>query len=134
MLDPSAGGVGMKIDLGEIVGGVQQSLTTLARPDKIIAELLDIFRDAHRVLLKMEPALDRLDKITRRLEEKFLDAELSPERFDRLERAIFNIEHATLGVEASLGALPKALRLRIDRGRKQGAGDTYPPPEGPYPR
>jgi len=123
----------MKIDLGEIVGGVQQGLGVLARPDKIVAELLEIIRDSHRIMLKLEPALDRVDKIARQLEEKLLDADVSSDRLARLERAIFNIEHATLGVEASLGALPKALRIRIDRGRKQGAGDA-PPSSGPYPQ
>ena len=122
----------MKNPVSELVEGVQQSFSILARPDKIIAELLDIMRDTHRILLKLEPVVDRMDKVARQLEDRLLDFDSSPERFTRFERAIFNIERATLGVEASLGALPRALRLRIDRGRKPGAGDSAPP-EGPYP-
>ncbi|MGH2795382.1 MAG: hypothetical protein ACRDKG_13885, partial [Actinomycetota bacterium] len=88
---------------------------------------------AHRVLLKIETMVDRLDGTVQEWEGKLSKIEISPERLVRLEKAVFNIERATMGVEATMGALPRVLRTRIDRRRQPAAGDTLPewdPPPG----
>jgi DNA repair ATPase RecN len=114
------------IDVGEIVGGIQQNVSTLFDAARSAPQLLDILRDTHRVMLKMEKMMDRLDSAAQDMEKKLSTIDLSPERIERLERAIFNIERATSGVEATMGALPRVLRTRIDRLRAQSSGETLP--------
>jgi len=117
----------MRIDVGEFVGGIQQNISTLIDAARSAPELLDILRDTHRVLLKMERMMDRLDATAREWEAKLSGVDLSPARIERLERAIFNIERATAGVEATMGALPRVFRSRIDRLRPQTAGEEALP-------
>jgi len=112
----------LRIDLGEIVSGIQQRLGSITTPDKAARELLDILRDTHRILVKLEGMVDRIDETAREWEGKLQGMDLSPQRFERLERAVFNIERATLGVEASMSSLPRVLRTRIDRRRLPAAG------------
>ena len=90
----------------------------------------DFYRDAHRIMLKLEETMDRIDKMATTWDDRVATFELSPERLDRIEQALFNIERGMMGVEASMSALPRALRTRIDRGRKPTAGRT--PPREPY--
>ena len=116
----------MRIDVTEIVGGIQQNVSTLFDAARSAPQLLDILRDTHRVMLKMEKMMDRLDSAAQDLERKFSTIDLSPARIERLEKAIFNIERATSGVEATMGALPRVLRTRIDRLRSQTTGETLP--------
>jgi DNA repair ATPase RecN len=116
----------MRLDVGEIVGGIQQNVSTLFDAARSAPQLLDILRDTHRVMLKMEKMMDRLDAAAQDLERKFSTIDLSPSRIERLEKAIFNIERATSGVEATMGALPRVLRTRIDRLRSQTTGETLP--------
>jgi len=116
----------MRLDVGEIVGGIQQNVSTLFDAARSAPQLLDILRDTHRVMLKMEKMMDRLDSAAQDLERKFSTIDLSPARIERLEKAIFNIERATSGVEATMGALPRVLRTRIDRLRSQTTGETLP--------
>jgi len=113
----------MRLDVGGIVGGIQENVSSLIDAAKSAPELLDILRDTHRVLLKMEKMMDRLDATAQDLEKKFSSVDVSPARIERLERAIFNIERATAGVEATMGALPRVLRSRIDKVRSQTTGD-----------
>ena len=113
----------MRLDVGGIVGGIQDNVSSLIDAAKSAPELLDILRDTHRVLLKMEKMMDRLDATAQELEKKFSSVDVSPARIERLERAIFNIERATAGVEATMGALPRVLRSRIDKVRSQSSGD-----------
>ena len=122
----------MNIDVGDLVRGVQERLSILTHPDRLVSELIDLFRDTHRILLKFETIIDRLDNTAQHWDKKLDDIEISPERLDRIEQALFNIERATLRVEASLGALPKALRARIVKGQRPGAGDTLPPRDPLY--
>ena len=117
----------MRLDVGEIVGGIQQNVSTLFDAARSAPQLLDILRDTHRVLLKMERMMDRLDEAAQDWERKLSTIDLSPARIERLERAIFNIERATAGVEATMGALPRVFRSRIDRLRPQTAGDESLP-------
>ncbi len=116
----------MRIDVGGFVSGVQENISSLVDAAKRAPELLDILRDTHRVLLKMEAVIDRLEKPLTELEEKMSSVNISPERIDRLEKAIFNIERATAGVEATMGALPRVFRTRIERNRPQTAGGELP--------
>jgi hypothetical protein len=113
----------MQIDIGDMVKGIQQRLSLIARPDKAANELLDILRDTHRILVKIETLVDRVDDESKRFLDKLEEMEISPERIARLEKAVFNIERATLGVEASMSALPRVFRTRIDRRRMPAAGE-----------
>jgi hypothetical protein len=122
----------MRVDIGDIVRGVQQRLSVLGAPERLVSELLDMLRDTHRILLRFEETMDRLDKLAQGWDEKISSVDISPERFARLEQALFNIERGMTGVEASVGALPRALRTRIDRGRRPTAGEAPPTPRRPY--
>ena len=121
----------MRIDVTEIVGGIQQNVSTLFDAARSAPQLLDILRDTHRVMLKMEKMMDRLDATAQEWEQKLSKVDLSPARIERLERAIFNIERATAGVEATMGALPRVLRTRIDRLRTQTSGEVAAAPPTP---
>jgi signal transduction histidine kinase len=112
--------------VGDVVAGIQKNMTSLLDAARAYPELMDLARDAGRILKKAEAMLDRLDKPVKLLEEKLDALDISAERLNRLERAVFNIERATGGVEASMSALPRVLRSRIDRLRPQAAGETLP--------
>jgi DNA repair ATPase RecN len=116
----------MRLDISDIVGRIQQQVASVTGNAKTATELLDILRDAHRVLLKIEAMVDRIDETAQKWESKLSNIEVSPERLARLEKAVFNIERATMGVEATMGSLPRALRTRIERRRQPAAGDTLP--------
>ena len=116
----------MRLDIADIVGKIQQQISNVTGNAKTAGDLLDILRDAHRVLLKIEAMVDRLDGTVQEWESKLSKIEVSPERLNRLEKAVFNIERATMGVEATMGSLPRALRTRIERRRQPAAGDTLP--------
>ena len=96
-----------------IVRGVGDRIGAILSADRVARELLDIVRDTHRILLKLERVVDRLDEASAGWERRLQDMEISPESFKRLEAAILNIERGTLGVEAAIQALPKVLRSRI---------------------
>jgi predicted nuclease with TOPRIM domain len=116
--------------VGDVVGGVSRSINSVVDAARAYPELMEIARDAGRVLKKIEALVDRLDKPLKELEEKLSGIDLSKERIERLERAVLNIERATAGVEATMGALPRVLRSRIDRFRPQTAGGVqaeFPP-------
>jgi t-SNARE complex subunit (syntaxin) len=91
---------------------VQARVSFLLSADRQAAEIVEILRDTHRILAKLEAVVDRLDA------QAPDDLEVYSKRFDRLEEAVLNIERATLGVEAALGAMPKALRTRMARERR----------------
>ncbi len=112
--------------------GIQKGIPFISTPERIISELVDMLRDAHRIMLKLEDTMDRLDKMATTWDERIGSFELSPQRLERIEQALFNIERGMIGVEASMSALPRALRTRIDRGRKPSAGQTRREPQQPY--
>jgi Mg2+/Co2+ transporter CorC len=122
----------MKLDVGEMVKGIQQRLPFLSAPERVVSELLDMLRDAHRIMLRLEETMDRFDKMAQSWDERIESIPISAERIDRIEQALFNIERGMMGVEASMSALPRALRVRIDRGRKPIAGDSPTAPRRPY--
>lgn len=112
--------------VGDVVGGIQRNVSSIVDAARVYPELLQIARDAGRVLRKIEAIVDRLDKPLKDLEEKLTGIEISAERIARLERAVFNIERATAGVEATMGALPRVLRSRLEKFRPQTAGGEVP--------
>jgi len=116
------------MDVGDIVKGVQQRLSILTAPERLVNEVLDMLRDAHRVMLRLEDSMDRLDKMVQTWDERLSNVDLTPERFARIEQALFNIERGMASVEASVGVLPRALRTRIDRGKRPTAGGSPPTP------
>lgn len=124
----------MRLDVtgmvSDVVGQVQKNVNTLLDAARSYPELMDLARDAGRVLRKAEAMLDRLDKPLKMLEERLDTLDLSAERINRLEKAVFNIERATSGVEATMGALPRVFRSRIEKLRPQTAGGIQPE----YPR
>ena len=122
----------MRLDVGDMVKGIQHRIPFLNAPERIISELVDMLRDAHRIMLKLEETMDRIDKMATTWDDRIAAFQLSPDRLDRIEQALFNIERGMMGVEASFGALPRALRTRIDRGRKPTAGQIPPAPREPY--
>jgi len=122
----------MKLDVGDMVKGIQQRIPFLNAPERIISELVDMLRDGHRIMLKLEETMDRIDKMATTWDDRIAAFQLSPDRLDRIEQALFNIERGMMGVEASFGALPRALRTRIDKGRKPTAGQIPPAPREPY--
>ena len=122
----------MRLDVGDMVKGIQQRIPFLNAPERIISELVDMLRDGHRIMLKLEETMDRIDKMATTWDDRIAAFQLSPDRLDRIEQALFNIERGMMGVEASFGALPRALRTRIDKGRKPTAGQIPPAPREPY--
>jgi DNA repair ATPase RecN len=116
----------MRIDIADIVGKIQQRVESVTGNARTATELLDILRDTHRILQKLEAMVDRVDETSREWEKKLSGIEVSPERLARLEKAVFNIERATMGVEATMGSLPRVLRTRIEKRRQPAAGDTLP--------
>jgi hypothetical protein len=122
----------VRLDIGDIVGRIQQGVQNVTGNAKTATDLLEILRDAHRVLLKIEAMVDRIDETAQEWEKKLSNIEVSPERLARLEKAVFNIERATMGVEATMGSLPRVLRTRIEKRRQPAAGETLPG-AGPLP-
>jgi len=118
--------INMNDIVGDVVGGIQRNVNSMLDAARAYPELMQIARDAGRILGKIEAMVDRLDKPLRELEEKFSGIDISRERIERLERAVLNIERATAGVEATMGALPRVLRSRIDKFRPPAAGENVP--------
>jgi hypothetical protein len=116
----------LRIDVADMIGKIQQRIEAVTGNARTATDLPEILRDTHRILLKIEAMVDRLDETVREWEGKLSRIEVSPERIDRLEKAVFNIERATMGVEATMGALPRVLRTRIERRRQPAAGETLP--------
>lgn len=116
----------MRLDIADIVGKIQQRVESITGNAKTASDLLEILRDTHRILMKLEAMVDRVDETAQEWEKKLSGIDVSPERLARLEKAVFNIERATMGVEATMGSLPRVLRTRIERRRQPSAGDTLP--------
>jgi hypothetical protein len=105
-------------DVGGVVRNARERVAFFLSADRTAAELLEILRDTHRILRKLEGVVDRLDGAARDWEKRLRDLSVSPQRLDRIESAVLNIERATLGVEGAMNALPKILRQRIWPGRE----------------
>ena len=94
-----------------IMRDLQERAQFLLNADKQLAEVVEVLRDTHRILAKLEAIVDRMDETTRGL------PDLDVSRVERLESAVLNIERATLSLETAMGALPKRWIRRIERVR-----------------
>jgi t-SNARE complex subunit (syntaxin) len=103
----------LPIDPGGVVRGAKDRVSAMLSADKTANELVDLLRDMHRIMSKLETMVDRVDATATRWEERFGDSKIDVARLERLEQAVLNIERATSGVEAAMHALPKVLRQRI---------------------
>lgn len=101
---------------------LQERAQFLMSADQHIAEVIDVLKDTHRILAKLETIVDRLDSTT-----KELQGDVGSARAERLETAALNIERATLSMEALMSALPKRLRRRVEAVREQHDGAGSPP-------
>jgi t-SNARE complex subunit (syntaxin) len=103
----------LPIDPAGIVRGTKDRVSAMLSADKTANELVELMRDMHRIMTKLETMVDRVDDTAGRWEHRLGDSKIDMARFERLEQAVLNIERATGGVEAAMHALPKVLRQRI---------------------
>lgn len=101
---------------------LQERAQFLLNADQHIAEVVDVLKDTHRILAKLETIVDRLDETTEQLQ-----GDVGTARAERLETAALNIERATLSIEALMNALPRRLRRRVEAVRAQHDGTGSPP-------
>ena len=76
----------MRLDVGEMVKGIQQRIPFLGAPERLISELVDMLRDAHRIMLRLEETMDRFDKMSQSWDDRIANFELSPERAAEIVR------------------------------------------------
>lgn len=103
----------LPIDPLGVAKGAKDRVSAMLSADKTANELVELMRDMHRIMAKLETMVDRVDETARKWEERLGDNKIDMARFERLEQAVLNIERATGGVEAAMNALPRVLRQRI---------------------
>jgi hypothetical protein len=101
----------------------QQRIQFLLNADKHMAEVVEMLKNTNDVLSNLAKVVDRLSGMIEEVEKRVGGVGEIFNRLDRLELAAMNIERATLGVEAALTALPRAVRSRITRVRRPGVSD-----------
>ena len=101
----------------------QERITFLLNADKHMAEVVEMLKNTNEILGTLAKVVDRLNGMIEEVETRVGSVGKIFERLDRLEEAAMNIERGTLGVEAALTALPKALRSRITKVRRPGVSD-----------
>jgi len=101
----------------------QQRIQFLLNADKHMAEVVEMLKNTNDVLSTLAGVVDRLSSMIEEVEKRVGGVGEIFNRLDRLELAAMNIERATLGVEAALTALPRAVRSRITRVRRPGVSD-----------
>lgn len=111
----------------EMLKDAQQRITFLLNADKHMAEVVAMLKNTNDVLSTLAAVVDRLNGMIGEIEQRVGGVTKILDRLDRLEVAALNIERATLGVEAAMGALPKAVRSRISKVRRPGSGDEPEP-------
>ena len=107
----------------EMLRDAQQRISFLLNADKHMAEVLDMLKNTNEILGTLAKVVDRLNGMIEEVESRVGGVGEIIGRLDRLEQAALNIERGTLGVEAALTALPRALRSRITRVRRPGVSD-----------
>ena len=95
----------------------------LLHADQHMAEVVQLLKNTNDVLAGLAKVVDKLNGMVEEIENRSGGVRQLLGRMDRLEEAALNIERATLGVEAALTALPRALRTRITKARKPGVSD-----------
>jgi t-SNARE complex subunit (syntaxin) len=106
-----------------VIKDLQERAQFLLNADKHMAEVVDMLKETRDVLSTLAGVVDRLNGMIEEVESRVGGVGQIIDRMDRLEVAALNIERATLGVEAALSALPKAVRSRIAKGRRPGVSD-----------
>ena|SRR5688572_11277964 len=101
----------------------QQRIQFLLNADKHMAEVVEMLKNTNDVLSTLAKVVDRLSGMIEEVEKRVGGVGEIFNRLDRLELAAMNIERATLGVEAALTALPRAVRSRMTRVRRPGVSD-----------
>ncbi|MEX2393820.1 MAG: hypothetical protein WD826_05010 [Actinomycetota bacterium] len=94
---------------------LQERAEFLMNADKHLAEVVRLLKNTNDTLERLNQVVDRFMAIADDVEKRVGPIANVFFRLDRLEQAAFNIERATLGVEAAMTALPRALRDRIAR-------------------
>src|ERR671918_392235 len=84
----------------------------LMNADKHAAEVVRMLKNTNDVLEQLAKVVGKLNGVIEEIEGRAGGVGQILKRLDRLEEAAMNIERGTLGVEAALTALPKALRSR----------------------
>lgn len=104
-----------------MIKDLQERVQFVLTADRRIAEVVEVLKDTHRILAKLEAVVDRIDETTRDAQSKLGDFDVG--RVERLEEAVLNIERATLSLEAAMGALPKRWIRRIEHARAPAPSD-----------
>lgn len=91
---------------------LQERVTFLLNADRRMAEVVEVLKDTHRILAKLDGMVDRLDSTARDAQDKIAGFDVA--RVERLEAAVLNIERATLSLESAMAALPKRWLRRIE--------------------
>jgi hypothetical protein len=94
---------------------LQERAEFLMNADKHLAEVVRLLKNTNDTLERLNQVVDRFMTMADDVEKRVGPIANVFFRLDRLEQAAFNIERATLGVEAAMTALPRALRDRITR-------------------
>lgn len=82
-----------------------------------------MLKNTNQILGTLAGVVDRLNGMLEEVEKRVGGVGQIISRLDRLEEAAMNIERGTLGVEAALTALPRAVRSRITKVRRPGVSD-----------
>ena len=106
-----------------VIKDLQERAQFLLNADKHLAEIVQMLKETRDVLGTLAGVVDRLNGMISEVESRVGGVSQIIDRMDRLEVAALNIERATLGVEAAMSALPKAVRSRITRVRRPGVSD-----------
>lgn len=101
----------------------QQRISFLLNADKHMAEVVEMLKNTNQILGTLASVVDRLNGMIEEVEKRVGGVSQIINRLDRLEEAAMNIERGTLGVEAALTALPRAVRSRITKVRRPGVSD-----------
>jgi len=107
----------------QMLKDANERIQFLLHADQHMAEVVELLKNTNDVLAGLAKVVDKLNGMVEEVESRTGGITQLFGRMDRLEEAALNIERATLGVEAALTALPRALRTRITKARKPGVSD-----------
>jgi t-SNARE complex subunit (syntaxin) len=108
----------------DVLKDAQHRISFLLNADKHMAEVVEMLKNTNEILGTLAKVVDRLNGMIEEVEKRVGGVGQIINRLDRLEEAAMNIERGTLGVEAALTALPRAVRSRITRVRRPGVSDA----------
>lgn len=111
------------INPGAMLKDAQERVQFLLNADKHMAEVVEMLKNTNEILGTLAKVVDRLNGMIEEVEKRVGGVGQILGRLDRLEEAAMNIERGTLGVEAAITALPRAVRSRITKVRRPGVSD-----------